>query len=351
MNIQSKGYWFAALLAAMFALSSCTKNDDANEENIVSSNYIVVASSTSMTANTPTAVITVTSNCHWRISVEKGSWSDLNISPLEGDNSSNVIVETSVNNTEGDRSAVLTFSNEDGTLTRTCTITQSAGDFQATLSLENLESMDVNYESLTRDINVLCNTSWSAEAPSADTWCTLMNNEGTNNGKFSIAISDNQSAASRTTSLKVVTKNRSGNQLTVTVPVTQAGAPVPEATVNATFDKDATTNEGIPVTITGKAYSRSKYNLTEFGYCISRSANPRIDSAEKTEKFTGSSSSLEGDINATVVLEDGYTYYICTYARSVVDIKYSEDYPLTLPGNAPGNDDNSSPSLTRKNNK
>ena len=339
MNIRKRGYWFAALLTATFALPSCTTNEDANEENIVSSNYIVVASATSMTANTPTAIISVTSNCHWQVTVDKSSWSDLNVSPLEGTGNGSVIIETTVNNTEGDRAAVLTFTNDDGTLTRTNTLTQSAGDFQATLSLEGLEQIDLSYEELTRDVTVVCNTSWTTEVEIAGggTWCTLLNGEGTGNGKFSVVITDNQSASARTANLKVTTKNRSGNPVNVTVPITQSGAPMPDATVEATLASD-----GVTVSITGKVYSRSKYNLTDYGYCISRSPQPR----DHVSVMSGGSS-VEGDINVSTELEDGYTYYICTYAQSTIGTTYSADYSITLPGSTPSNNDNTSPSLIR----
>jgi hypothetical protein len=61
---------------------------------------------------------------------------------------------------------------------------------------------------------------------------------------------------------------------------------------------------------------------------------------------------LEGSVKETTFSttskqEDGYTYYICAYATTVVGTTYSEDYPVTLPGSTPGNDDNPSPNLTR----
>ena len=110
MNIVRKSYWLGALLAATCVFSACTSNDDANDENTVSSNYIVVSSKVSMSGNSQAATVDVTSNCHWKVSYDKGSWTDLIVTPTEGTGNTVVTIESSVNNTESDRVVVLNFS-------------------------------------------------------------------------------------------------------------------------------------------------------------------------------------------------------------------------------------------------
>ena len=56
----------------------------------------------------------------------------------------------------------------------------------------------------------------------------------------------------------------------------------------------------------------------------------------------------EAEISTSFKKEDGFTYYICSYAKTIVGTTYSDVVELKLPGNTPGNDDNTSPSLTRK---
>lgn len=342
MRIRAKIYWLAALFATTGVLSSCTSNDDANEENIVSSNYIVVPSAISMTANTKMSTIDVTSNCTWHVSIEQSSFSDLNVSPITGTGNVKLVVETSANNTEGDRMAIIQISSEDQQLSRSCTVTQSAGDFQAELSLEEiaegkkLEKIDVEYDSITRDVTIICNTSWLVEKPDVD-WCSVINGEGVNNGKFSVVILENSSKEARSTSVRVVTQNRSGQQIPLSIPINQKGAPSPSASVSASLADD-----GVTITINGTAYSGTKYNLTDYGYEIVS----KHDSIH-TSMLSGGSV-REKSFTATVKEEDGYVYTIRAFATTIVGTEYSKPFELPLPGKEPNNGDNTSPELSRK---
>ena len=346
MNIRTKSYWLGALLAATCVFSACTSNDDANEENTVSSNYIVVSSKVSMSGNSQAATIDVTSNCHWKVTYDKGSWTDLIVRPSEGTGSQVVTIESSVNNTESDRVVVLNFSADDGSLPRACTVTQSAGDFVAEIEFENQEGDTYTspYEGVTKSFTIKCNTSWEAdilfntEEEERNPWCYITDEKGSGNGHFSLVVTENQTNVKRSAGILVGTLNKAGQPKYVSVIVEQNPAPMPTATAEASYAED-----GVTISIIGKVSSGSKYNLTDYGYCISREPNPR----EKNSLLSGGSVT-EKNISATTKQEDGYTYYICTYATTVVGTTYSEDFPVTLPGATPGNDDNTSPSLTRK---
>ena len=346
MNIRTKSYWLGALLAATCVFSACTSNDDANDENTVSSNYIVVSSKVSMSGNSQAATVDVTSNCHWKVTYDKGSWSDLIVTPSEGTGNQVVTIESSVNNTESDRVVVLNFSADDGSLPRACTVTQSAGDFVAEIEFENLEGevFTASYEGVTKSITIKSNTSWQADIlfntdeEDGNPWCYLTDEKGSGNGHFSVVVNDNQTNVKRTAAILVSTLNRAGQQQYISMLVEQNAAPMPTASVEASYDED-----GVTIYIEGKVSSGSKYNLTDYGYCISREPNPR----EPISMLSGGSVT-EKNFSTTTKQEDGYTYYICTYATTVVGTTYSEDFPVTLPGSTPGNDDNTSPSLTRK---
>jgi hypothetical protein len=347
MNIVRKSYWLGALLAATCVFSACTSNDDANEENTVSSNYIVVSSKVSMSGNSQAATVEVTSNCHWKVSYEKGNWADLIVTPTEGTGNTVVTIESSVNNTESDRVVVLNFSADDGSLPRACTVTQSAGDFQAELEFENLEGekFTSSYEETTKSITIKSNTTWEAdvifetEEEDRNPWCYLADEKGSGNGHFTIVVTDNQTSSKRSAVIRVATSNKSGQQKFISMIVEQNAAPLPTATIEGTVGEG---EDGVTISINGKVSSGSKYNLTDYGYCISRDPKPR---EKKSMLLEGSVK--ETTFSTTSKQEDGYTYYICAYATTVVGTTYSEDYPVTLPGSTPGNDDNPSPNLTR----
>lgn len=346
MNIVRKSYWLGALLAATCVFSACTSNDDANDENTVSSNYIVVSSKVSMSGNSQAATVDVTSNCHWKVSYDKGSWTDLIVTPTEGTGNTVVTIESSINNTESDRVVVLNFSADDGSLPRACTVTQSAGDFQAELEFENLEGekFTAPYEETSKSITIKCNTSWEADVifetdeEERNPWCYLTDEKGTGNGHFTIVLTDNQTSVKRTAAIIVATSNKAGQQEFISMIVEQNAAPLPTATVEAKVAED-----GVTLSIDCKVSSGCRYNLTDYGYCISRNPNPR----DKKSQVSGASVT-EKDFSITTTQEDGYTYYICAYATTVVGTTFSEDYPVTLPGSTPGNDDNKSPVLARK---
>lgn len=346
MNIVRKSYWLGALLAATCVFSACTSNDDANDENTVSSNYIVVSSKVSMSGNSQAATVDVTSNCHWKVSYDKGSWTDLIVTPTEGTGNAVVTIESSINNTESDRVVVLNFSADDGSLPRACTVTQSAGDFQAELEFENLEGekFTAPYEETSKSITIKCNTSWEADVifetdeEERNPWCYLTDEKGSGNGHFTIVLTDNQTSVKRSAGVIVATSNKAGQQEFISMIVEQNAAPLPTATVEAKVAED-----GVTLSIDCKVSSGCRYNLTDYGYCISRNPNPR----DKISQVSGASVT-EKDFSITTTQEDGYTYYICAYATTVVGTTFSEDYPVTLPGSTPGNDDNTSPVLARK---
>jgi hypothetical protein len=95
-------------------------------------------------------------------------------------------------------------------------------------------------------------------------------------------------------------------------------------------------------------YSASIFDLVDFGYCISRedeNQNPPRNQISLMSSSTGSVK--ESPISASFKKEDGYTYYICSYAKTIVGTTYSDVVEIKLPGNTPGNDDNTSPELSR----
>ncbi len=351
MSIKTKGYWLGAMLAATCVFSSCTKNDDANDENIVSNNYIVVQSTVNMSGNSQSQKIDLEANCQWKVTYEKGSWTDLVVNPTEGTGSTTIIIQSSVNNTEADRYVDLKFSTIDDDLPRVCKVTQSAGDFVAKLEFDNLKSKTdtIAYTGQERQYTIVSNTSWDAdleftEEEAKNPWCYLVDDEGSENGHFSVIVSKNNTANSRSVPIKVTTKNVSGNPEKRSITIFQEAAPLPLATLDASFAKD-----GVTITISGKVTSRSIFDLVDYGYCISREDENENPPRTQISLMPSSEGSVtEADILTSFTKEDGYTYYICSYAKTIVGTTYSDVVELKLPGNTPDNDDNTSPLLSRK---
>lgn len=350
MNIRCKGYWLGALLAATCVFSSCTKNDDANDENTVSNNYIIVKSSVLMSGNSQSEKIDLEANCEWKVEYQKGSWTDLIVSPTSGNGNTTVIIESSVNNTEADRYVDLKFSTVDGDLPRVCKVTQQMGDFVAELAFESLEgnTVTIPYTGQEKDFSIISNTTWDADIEfsgedAKNPWCYLVNDEGSLNGHFTVSVTENQTNAKRAATIKVATKNVNGDKKTISVVVEQNAAPMPVATLKASYAED-----GVTISITGEVYSASIFDLVDFGYCISRedeNQNPPRNQISLMSSSTGSVK--ESPISASFKKEDGYTYYICSYAKTIVGTTYSDVVEIKLPGNTPGNDDNTSPELSR----
>lgn len=333
MNILKNYLWLAAvLLSAACVLSSCKKSEELGEEIIVSSDYIVVDANVNIGATSTVAVMEVRSNCNWYITID-GGWQGLQLSTLEGTNNENVNIETPRNQTQDERSAVLTFKNDDGTINRAVTVRQAAGDIEVELSVDpvNISVIAIGEE---KTAKVTCNTEWTVAVDANAPWCVADKQKGVETEVIKFTIQANQTPNERRAEVVVASGNRTGNKKEQIITIIQNAAPKPSPIVTSAVVNDA--NNKITVT----ASFQSLYEVTEYGYFYGTKPEPTTDMT-----VVGTNGGTNKNFTFTIDVEDGRTYYIRAYAVSVVGTGYSEDYVITVPGETPNTDDNVSPNL------
>ena len=336
MNILKNYLWLAVvLLTAACVLSSCKKGEDIGEEIFVSSDYIVVDANVNIGATSTVAVMEVRSNCDWFITVD-GAWQGLQLSTLEGTNNENVNIETPRNLSQDERSAVLTFKNEDGTINRVVTVRQAAGDFDVELSVDPV-NIEVIAQGEEKTAKVTCNTDWTVAVDADAPWCVSDKQKGVETEIIKFTIQANQTPNERRAKVVISSGNRTGNKKEQIITIIQNAAPKPSPIVTSAVVNDA--NNKITVT----ASFQSLYDVTEYGYCYGTKPEPTTEMT-----VLGTNGGTNKDFTFTIDVEDGRTYFIRAYAVSVVGTGYSDDYTITVPGDTPNTDDNVSPNLIRR---
>lgn len=333
MNILKNYLWLAAvLLSAACVLSSCKKSEEVGEEIIVSSDYIVVDANVNIGATSTVAVMEVRSNCNWYISID-GGWQGLQLSTLEGTNNENVNIETPRNQTQDERSAVLTFKNDDGSINRAVTVRQAAGDIEVELSVDpvNISVIALGEE---KTAKVTCNTEWTVAVDANAPWCVADKQKGVETEVVKFTIQPNQTPEERRAEVVVASGNRTGNKKEQIITIIQNAASKPSPIVTSAVLNEAHNQ------VTVKASFQSMYDVTDYGYCYDTKPEPTTEAT-----VVGTNGGTSKDFTFTIDVEDGRVYYIKAYAVSIVGIGYSEDYIITVPGDTPDSGDNTSPNL------
>ena len=336
MNIRKNNLWLTALLLMAFSvMTSCSKNNEAGDDIIVSSDYIVVDANINIGATSTVAVMEVRSNCNWYITMD-GGWQGLQLSTLEGTNNENVNIETPRNTSLEERSAVLTFKNEDSSINRVVTIKQAAGDIEVELSVDPV-NISVIAGGETKTAKVTCNTDWTVAIDANAPWCVADKQKGVETEVITFTIQPNQTPDERRAEVKIASGNRTGNKKEQVITIIQDAAPKPSPIVTSAVVNEQ--NNKITVT----ASFVSMYDVTDYGYCYDTKPQP---TAEQTT--VGANGGTSKEFSFTINVEDGRTYYIRAYAVSIVGIGYSEDYVITVPGETPEPGDNTSPNLVNR---
>ena len=336
MNILKNYLWLAAvLLSAVCVLSSCKKGEEIGEEIFVSSDYIVVDANVNIGATSTVAVMEVRSNCNWYITMD-GGWQGLQLSTLQGTDNENVNIETPRNLTQDERTAVLTFKNEDATINRVVTIRQAAGDIEVELSVDPV-NIEVIAQGEEKTAKVTCNTDWTVAVDANAPWCVTDKQKGVETEVIKFTIQANQTPNERRAEVVIASGNRTGNKKEQVITIIQNAAPKPSPIVTSAVVNEA--NNQISV----KASFQSMYEVTEYGYYYGTKPEPTTEMT-----VLGTNGGTSKDFSFTIDVEDGRTYYIRVYAISVVGTGYSDDYIITVPGDTPNTDDNVSPNLIRR---
>jgi hypothetical protein len=153
--------------------------------------------------------IAVTSNTTWTVS-DNADW--CTVSPATGSSNGTVTINATENPTAVQRAATVTLSA--GTLTRTVSVIQAAGDVILSVDKTTINAVKA---AGSYTIAVTSNTYWLASKNSAATWCSLSNTSVIGNGTVTINVTANSTVALRAATVTLTT-----GSLTRTVAVTQA---------------------------------------------------------------------------------------------------------------------------------
>lgn len=268
--------------------------------------------------------INASPNCEWTI-----TWSDswiLSITPTTGRGKVTAIITTDVNSSSiSSRSADITIANENNSIIRNITITQSASNEY--LELSN-DSLIFSYEGGTLKVAVRSNTHWKIEG-GADWINQISPTEGNNDNTVTFNVGENYSSDEHKATLSFVGDKGISKSLVIK----QIAAPLPIVTIPKIYN----------VTKTSAKFDftfDSWCPVTSYGVCYSTIENPSISSPHVL--ILGSSNQGSPSIEITG-LEPGETYHLRAYALSAVGPQYSEDVTFTTLSSWPNIEDNTTP--------
>lgn len=150
--------------------------------------------------------IMITSNTQWT-GISSDSW--LNFSPSSGSGSVQVSISAPINNTGGERSAILTFTDQTNKVTAATIIVQKA-------AFLTINPTNMTFESAggSNSFSIDSNISWTVS--SNDSWCTVNPSSGSGNGNVTVNVAANPDPAVRKTRITV-----SGGPISRTITITQ----------------------------------------------------------------------------------------------------------------------------------
>ncbi|MBO4802613.1 MAG: BACON domain-containing protein [Bacteroidaceae bacterium] len=268
---------------------------------------------------------TITSNTSWIIT---GGADWLTLSESAGQNNGSITLTAQVNELEDTRKATITVTGNGG---KACNIEVS----QAAKTVYLLiipEEISATAKGDTYAINVVSNTNWTV-LPSIDSWVTLEQDNGSNDGTFRVTLADNPNSSTRIVNIRV-TSASGRNEMTCVI--TQAAATPPTLTLPQS--SSVTRYE-----VTVSSNFNSPLDITECGFCYSdTNVAPTISNSSVTASAQGTSGSISVKLEN---LKSGKTYHIRAWARNANGIGYSETLDVKTEGNTPGEDENPTPTL------
>jgi len=186
----------AALLAGILMLSCGGDDAGGGGGGSTTNDYIRIdqnVSSITLGATEKQKLISVYSNCSWEITVSKSNWSELKLDRTSGSNNVDIWLSTDENTSTSSRSATLTFKSPG--ITKTLTVTQSAGDAYLRVSPESYEfSGDGGNQVFTIDTN----SDWRVDKVTNNDpeWCKLDKREG-KSGQSQLTVDENPNTTMR----------------------------------------------------------------------------------------------------------------------------------------------------------
>ncbi len=188
----------------------------------------------SVAADAGNAVINITSNLSWTVTSNQ-TWCTL--AQSSGIGNAALTINYQPNTVQSQRTAIITFA-ANGVTNQTVQVTQAA--FVPVLSVTP-SSQTVNSPSGSAIFNVTSNISWTATC--AESWCTLANPGGTNNGTLTVIYEENTTSGPRTATITVSGEGVANQSVTLTqtnliptLSVTPSNRDVTSAAGSTTFE-------------------------------------------------------------------------------------------------------------------
>ena len=207
----------ATLPLLLPSLTACS-SDDVTEAKPAKEMLIVEGGAIELLASEQDKSVQVTADCHWRVSYDRGDFSDkLTVQPSEGRGNGTLVIHTDENTTLVNRQAVVTLTT-DGGLQQKITISQSSSDSDMALSAESF-SFSAVPGGVAQQLTLASNTSWTIQLPAGIDWLHVDKTSGDAGAHaINIMADEVQSDEERSATFTILygSKNRQ-------VQVTQAG--------------------------------------------------------------------------------------------------------------------------------
>jgi len=188
----------------------------------------------SVAADAGNAVVNITSNLSWNVTSNQ-TWCTL--AQSSGIGNASLTLNYQPNTVQSQRTAIITFA-ANGVTNQTVQVTQAA--FVPVLSVTP-SNQTVYSPSGSAVFNITSNISWMADC--AETWCTLANPGGTNNGTLTVIYDENTTSGPRTATINVTGEGIANQSVTLTqtnliptLSLTPSNRDVTSATGSTTFE-------------------------------------------------------------------------------------------------------------------
>jgi hypothetical protein len=206
-TVQKTGYIWSP---ANFVVSNIQSNTSQNFSGAAITLSVTPANQ-NVSYQAGTATFNILSNSNWSIT-EAVDW--LAVTPMTGTGNGNISVSYTANTATTSREGQITITC--GTLMQTVTVTQAGAPI--ILNVEPLEH-SVSSQAGTLVINVTSNITWTVSE--AENWLSATPAGGSNDGTITVSYNANTSTSARVGQITIT-----GSNITRTIIITQAGAPL-----------------------------------------------------------------------------------------------------------------------------
>ncbi len=306
---------------------------------------LIAPTETNLSSQAQTIALNVVSDLHWRASLA-GTGATLNPTTTEGTGNGTILVNVSDNNSSSSRSFSITVSNDDNTIRKAVTFTQSGSSYYVNI-LGN-KSISLPRVASSAKVTIAVNQSW--EATASEAWLSVepffgdVATVGTREIQtVTVAVVGNNRAESRSGNIVFTVRNSDGSvAYTETLTVVQGSVNAPEVQQPEVFDIS-----------TRRAAFAAAYHaepsqgaVTEYGFFWGTSPDNLTKQNHIQLTPQAGQYGYDGRFEAWAEdLQPLTTYYVVSYAVNDQGMGMSQVREFTTAGATPEEDDNQTPGL------